>query len=193
MKDEFDVNVEDLKDGSAAIVRISCDYCGREVALQWQTYVLHKKGLIKKDCCNNPECTGKKAQETMLAKYGVTCCLFVPEFKRKQEETNLKRYGHINPFANENVKEKKNTRIDIKSTLNKEKCKNLTSRLPKRETTNLTSFKQTIKNLTSNLTPSEKAYILFLWIGQNIDYDIEGLISIHKSLEEYFNITSRYE
>lgn len=106
MKDEFDVNVEDLKDGSAAIVRISCDYCGREVALQWQTYVLHKKGLIKKDCCNNPECTGKKAQETMLAKYGVTCCLFVPEFKQKQEETNLKRYGHINPFANENVKEK---------------------------------------------------------------------------------------
>ena len=65
-------------------------------------------------------------------------------------------------------------RIDIKSIIDKEKCKQLTSKLPKRETTHLSSFKETINNLTINLNPQEKAYILFLWIGQNINYDAEG-------------------
>ena len=76
--------------------------------------------------------------------------------------------------VNQKINQGNKYRIDIKSTLNKEKCNTLLSQLPKRESTNLTSFKQTIKNLTSNLTPSEKAYILFLWIGQNVDYDAQG-------------------
>ena len=106
MKDEFDVKVKDLKHGSAAVVKISCDYCGREYDIMWQTYVIHGKDLIKKDCCGNPECTGRKAQETIMSKYGVNCCLSVPEFKRKQEETNLKKYGHINPFGNKDIQNK---------------------------------------------------------------------------------------
>ena len=91
---------------------------------------------------------------------------------------------------NQKINQVNKYRIDIKSTLNKEKCNTLLSQLPKRESTNLTSFKQTIKNLTSNLTPSEKAYILFLWIGQNIDYDIEkqlAKVEIDVTPEGVFN------
>ena len=74
----------------------------------------------------------------------------------------------------ENIEKEKNTQLGIKSTINKEKCNTLLSQLPKRETTNLTSFKESIKNLTLTLTPLEKSYILFLWIGQNVDYDAQG-------------------
>ena len=93
--------------------------------------------------------------------------------KNTSIENQVPQTTIIENQTNENVKEKKNTRIDIKSTLNKEKCNILLSKLPKRETTNLTSFKESIKNLTLTLTPSEKAYILFLWIGENLDYDAE--------------------
>lgn len=106
MGDEFEVNVHDLTHGSATPIEIMCDYCGRKVNLLWKTYMVHQKDLIKKDCCNNPKCTGKKAEETMMAKYGVKCCLFIPEFKKKQEETNLERYGHINPFGNKDIQGK---------------------------------------------------------------------------------------
>lgn len=106
MKDEFDVNVCDLTDGSSALVETTCDYCGRKSSLQWQTYILHHKGPIQKDCCGNPQCTGKKAEETIMAKYGVKQCLEIPEFKRKQEQTNLERYGHVNPFGSKEVQKK---------------------------------------------------------------------------------------
>ncbi len=82
--------------------------------------------------------------------------------KNTSIENQVPQTTIIENQTNENVKEKKNTRIDIKSTLNKEKCNILLSQLPKRESTNLTSFKESIKNITLNLTPSEKAYILFL-------------------------------
>ena len=77
----------------------------------------------------------------------------------------------------ENIEKEKNTQLGIKSTINKEKCNTLLSQLPKRETTNLTSFKESIKNLTLTLTPLEKSYILFLWIGQNVDYDAQGFFA----------------
>ena len=92
-----------------------------------------------------------------------------PSFDYGSPQTMTTQYQ-----VNRNTSQGNKNRLDIKTTLNKEKCKNLTSRLPKRQSTNLSSFKQTIKNLTSNLTPSEKAYILFLWIGQNVDYDAQG-------------------
>lgn len=106
MKDEFDVNVCDLKHGSAVLVNTVCDYCGREVTLQWQDYFEHHKGPIQKDCCGNPQCTGKKAEETIMTKYGVKQCLEIPEFKQKQQQTNLKKYGHINPFGNKEIQKK---------------------------------------------------------------------------------------
>ncbi len=92
------------------------------------------------------------------------------DYKPPQKNTTKTTYYQVS----QNIISGSKNRIDIKSIIDKEKCKQLTSKLPKRETTNLSSFKETIKNLTINLNPQEKAFILFLWIGQNINYDAES-------------------
>ena len=57
---------------------------------------------------------------------------------------------------------------------NKEACIEILSSLPKREETNLQSLKDLIKSKTKKSSSKEKAYIIFLWICQNIDYDVES-------------------
>lgn len=107
MKDPFEVNIRDLTDGSAAKVRVICDYCGTESMVVWRSYnMLQRKCLIHKDCCNSPECTAKKAQDTLFIKYGVSNASKIDGAKEKAKKTNLKRYGAENPFASEQIKEK---------------------------------------------------------------------------------------
>lgn len=103
--DPFLVSVWDLKKHSRAVIKYKCDYCGKEFEAIWGThYKTH--AIIDKDCCNNPECTGKKAKEAMLKKHGVKYCMQIKEVKEKQEQTCLEKYGAINPFASEQIKEK---------------------------------------------------------------------------------------
>ena len=45
------VNVNDLTNGSTAIVRVKCDYCGNEYNKPGNRYITEHNGLIKKDCC----------------------------------------------------------------------------------------------------------------------------------------------
>ena len=107
MKDPFEVNVHDLTDGSNVKVRVICDYCGAESMVVWCSYnMLQRKCLIHKDCCNSPECTTKKAQETLMAKYGVFYASKIDGVQEKIRKTNLERYGAENPFASEEIKEK---------------------------------------------------------------------------------------
>ena len=66
--------------------------------------------------------------------------------------------------------------------LDKDLCDKIVSSLPKREKTNLTKFKNTIKSETENLTEIERAFVLFKWMGQNIDYDIKNF-NLGKSVD----------
>lgn len=106
MGEEFEVNIDDLTKGSSAIVICRCDYCGREFEITWQAYYSLKKKLIKEDCCNNPECTTKKAQDTLMLKYGTSNIRELDFVNEKIKQTNLERYGCENPFGNEKVQQK---------------------------------------------------------------------------------------
>ena len=106
MGDPFEVRVEDLTHSSNVYVDIECDYCHRKYKTQWGVYLKLKNKLISKDCCNNPECTGKKAQETLLAKYNVSNCREIPGINEKIVATNLERYGVENPFASKEIMNK---------------------------------------------------------------------------------------
>lgn len=39
INDEFEVNVEDLTDGSNAMVDVECDYCGMRYIKRWTNYL----------------------------------------------------------------------------------------------------------------------------------------------------------
>lgn len=44
-KDEFEVKIEDLTDGSNSLIEVRCDNCGRKLNMKWYVYL----NLIKKD------------------------------------------------------------------------------------------------------------------------------------------------
>lgn len=107
IKDEFDVKVEDLPPYSNVRIKLKCDYCGREYSTVYHVWYHRSKcGTIKLDCCNNPDCTTQKAQESLLKRYGVENACYIPSVIEKTKETNLKKYGCENPFANKDIQNK---------------------------------------------------------------------------------------
>ena len=71
MRDPLWVKVEDLKDGSAAIVEVECDYCHKRYGTVWNRRVKYvTNGTIKNDVCG--DCAYLKARDTSLMRYGVT-------------------------------------------------------------------------------------------------------------------------
>lgn len=106
MKDSFMVNPYDLADYSMAVVNVKCDYCGRVYQTNWSNYVHRQRDNCNKDCCNNPNCTTQKAQESLFNKYGVYNAVDIEGVREKAEATNMERYGCKNPFSAEIIKDK---------------------------------------------------------------------------------------
>ena len=80
----------------------------------------------------------------------------------------------FNYKSEDNLKITENIRINILKTLNKEELKKLVLNLPKREQTKLNDFKEHLKKETQRKNEFEKAYILFYWMHENIEYDTIG-------------------
>lgn len=74
---------------------------------------LIKKDIIHKDYCGNAECTTRKAQDVIMAKYHVENVRQLEWVNDKIADTNLNKYGCENPFGNDDIKEKlKNTNLE---------------------------------------------------------------------------------
>ena len=74
----------------------------------------------------------------------------------------------------------KNTPIirkNIIETIDRKKIENLVKASKKREDMEYKEFLSYFRELTKNLTNSEKAYALYYWIAKNISYDFEGYSS----------------
>lgn len=107
MGDEFDVKVCDLSPYSQALIKLKCDYCGREYFTKYYTWrKCSKEGIVQTDCCSNSDCTTQKAQEALFKKYGVPNACYIPSVIEKTKQTNLERYGYENPFANKEIQER---------------------------------------------------------------------------------------
>ena len=64
------VKIEDLQEGSHALVKMRCDYCGREKDIEYKTYnASRESSYTKKDCCG--ACVYLKVQDTIREKYNV--------------------------------------------------------------------------------------------------------------------------
>ena len=109
------------------------------------------------------------------------------ENKINNNTNNIKNTNNINNINNtnynkENIIIKNNEQIKLQEkkdqlAFNKELCKAIASSLPKRVETNYRSFKDLIRAKTEDLSDKEKAYIIFLWICDNISYDADSFFA----------------
>lgn len=106
MGDEFEVAIEDLTIGSAAIIKYECDYCHNVYETTYYKYMHKKEKQNKNDCCGNIQCLETKAQESFKMIYGVDNCRQLDFVNEKIKSTNLDKYGCENPFGNNEVKMK---------------------------------------------------------------------------------------
>jgi very-short-patch-repair endonuclease len=108
----INVKVSDLPTCSPALIETLCDYCGEsKQPIRYVDYNIETKNGSLKCCCLN--CSPLKQRETMIEKYGCESPLQVFEIKSKVYETNLKKYGFVNPSKNAEVKGKqRKTMID---------------------------------------------------------------------------------
>lgn len=105
MNDEVEVNIEHLSKGSNATITLKCDYCGEHYTNIYEKYIRkNKDSSVEKDCCEG--CLQLKAQDGIVAKYGVKNPMMLKEVREKGKQTNLKKYGVENPFQSEEIKEK---------------------------------------------------------------------------------------
>ena len=93
------------------------------------------------------------------------------EEEKKRKEDEEKQKGNI---AKEVLKKDKKSPKKSNSIFDTTLCDEVVSSLPKREKTTLNNFKKIIKLKTENLSEKERAFVLFKWIGQNVDYDLKN-------------------
>jgi len=80
--DDFNVNIEDLQEGSNKPINIICDYCGKSISKPYYEIKGQRaKTESYKDCCK--ECAPTKQKESMIQRYGVAVASQVPEFLEK--------------------------------------------------------------------------------------------------------------
>ena len=103
---QFEISSKKLK------IECSCDYCGglfqRTVSNLERSYK-----HLKKDSCDNKECIQKKKKEIFNLKYGCDNPFQSDMIKQKIVDSNLRKYGVINPTQNEDIRNKqKKTCLD---------------------------------------------------------------------------------
>lgn len=103
------------------------------------------------------------------------------KIEEKENYLELDKNKNIEKTVEENQKPLKLEKEIDQEIFNKETCIEIVSSLPKREKTDLQSLKDLIKSKTKKSSSKEKAYIIFLWICQNIDYDIESYFAGRES------------
>lgn len=100
--EEIEVKVSDLSKGSHVVIYCKCDYCDKDVYLEYHTYLRSCNCIVPKIACE--ECRTKKSVECNIIKYGVKSCASRKDVQEKISETCLKKYGVDNYSKTEDYK-----------------------------------------------------------------------------------------
>lgn len=95
--EEFEVPVEHLTKAATDLVKVKCDFCGKEFNIRWVDYNRRHNEVNVKDCCNDDKCRVQKQNETMMMRYGVVNSSNMKECIEKRKKTCMKKYGVDNP------------------------------------------------------------------------------------------------
>jgi len=104
---------------------------------------------------------------------------------KKNEEKNIKQIKEDDINKKEKAKKQESQNIIKDNNQKKEEekdqlkfdkdlCKSIASSLPKRTKIQFQPFKDLLKTKTDNLSDKEKSFVIFLWICDNIAYDVDS-------------------
>lgn len=99
------VKIEDLNQGSHALVDIQCDYCGKIISIRYEKYNQIISSDNPKHACGN--CISFKSQETYKIRTGYESLFYNPEIQEKRKNTMIDRFGTSNISSLNEVKKKK--------------------------------------------------------------------------------------
>ena len=105
--DIITINIHDLPKTSKYKIDVSCDKCKNEYKISYFSYLRN----IKDNIYYCKHCSGIRAKETNMKKYGVEHPLKLNKFKDKLKKTNLERYGVEYSIQNKEIKAKSNKTI----------------------------------------------------------------------------------
>jgi len=117
------IKISDLLKQSHVLVNVSCDICGIEKSIPYNSY---NKGLNNGGyyACNNKLCSNEKRKRTNLIKFNSEWASQNDNIKNKVKNTNIERYGVDTNLKIEKVVDKrKNTFINNKKNI-RDKIKN---------------------------------------------------------------------
>lgn len=125
INDEIDIRIEDLSNGSHALIDVKCDICGCIKKIKYNQ-------LVKYNYLDHYLCRKCKNEKNLLEKYGVTNVFQIEKIKEKIKKTNIEKYGVDNPSKNVDIKNKKKltcethygTTCPLSSEIIKNKSKN---------------------------------------------------------------------
>jgi hypothetical protein len=100
IKEEIEIDILHLSKGSHALIDVKCDICGNENRIKYNQ-------MIKYCYTDHYFCKKCKNKNTLLEKYGVINVFQLNEIKEKIKITNIEKYGVDNPSKNETIKNKK--------------------------------------------------------------------------------------
>lgn len=92
LKDEFEVDVQDLPKGSHVKVEVACDGCGKRYFKEYKAHVVANRRDFCLKCRMNV-----RAKETCLVKYGTEYATQNDKVKEKFKNTCIKKWGVENP------------------------------------------------------------------------------------------------
>jgi hypothetical protein len=102
------INVDKLTKGSSAIIKVKCDYCGKEKNIKYKEYIRNIKSNNKFSC--SYKCGSLKSKENNIKKYGVEHHFQLDEVKEKIKETMIEKYGVEHVSNIKSIKEQKKKR-----------------------------------------------------------------------------------
>ena len=103
---------------------------------------------------------------------GNVCCSSANEARKNKENINQES-NYNNNYASNYASPSPGE----KPYYNKEKSKSIAYSLPTRTQTSFQNFKDKLKSKTSNLSPIEKSFVIFIWICENISYDADSFFA----------------
>lgn len=89
--DSIQIKIRDLNRGSRQLIIAICDYCNREISVEYKEYIRNESKGGKYAC--SKKCGSLKAKDTNMVKWGVDYPMMLVETQNKTKRTNLSRYG----------------------------------------------------------------------------------------------------
>ena len=182
--DIINIPIEELSSGSHVKVDVKCDICGSIKKLSYQKYLSNITRQEYYSC--SQKCGNKKRTITNTEIYGFDYLIQNTEIKNRIKETNILKYGTVNPFESEICKEKiRKTCLDKfgfdhpmqNNEIKNKSLKNRFVKIVKED-----SFYQIYKNDVRKLTNRNRKTLFNNWNGYDY-YDNEFI-------KDYFSFNS---